>query len=314
MYVKYILEGDSRRVAGRRDLRQARFDPCLRMKKAQAITGVKRLSAESTPADKFARLVEIMAALRGPDGCPWDREQTHESLKKYLIEEAYEAVDAIDDGDPVELAEELGDVLLQVVFHAQMGREAGRFDISTVLDAINAKMISRHPHVFGPDRLETAEAVLRRWEDAKNEEKKSRKSILEEIPASLPALMKAHLIQDRVRRVGFDWENVEQVFAKLEEEVEEFREAVGGGNRARIREELGDLLFALVNVARFVGEEPEVALQHTNHKFMRRFAYIEEKLRQEGLKLEEAGLERMDHYWEEAKERTADGDSLPPGA
>ncbi|MBE7558786.1 nucleoside triphosphate pyrophosphohydrolase [bacterium] len=255
-----------------------------------------------------------MAALRGPGGCPWDREQTHESLKKYLIEEAYEAVDAIDDGDPKVLAEELGDVLLQVVFHAQMGSEAGRFDIGTVLDAINGKMLSRHPHVFGQDKLETAEAVLRRWEDAKNEEKAHRKSILEDIPSSLPALMKAHLIQDRVRRVGFDWENVEQVFDKLEEELAEFRQAIREGEKTHVREELGDLLFALVNVARFIGEEPEVALQRTNHKFMRRFAYVEQKIRERGLSLEQAGLALMDQYWEEAKTEIPNGDVPKLGA
>ncbi len=272
------------------------------------------MSEAETPAAKFARLVEIMAALRGPGGCPWDREQTHESLKKYMIEEAYEAVDAIDDGDPGELAEELGDVILQVVFHAQMAREAGRFDISTVLDAINTKMISRHPHVFGEEKLDTAEEVLRRWEDAKNEEKAHRQSILEDVPRNLPALMKAHLIQDRVRRVGFDWENVEQVFDKLEEELTEFREAIREGDRGHVREELGDLLFALVNVARFINEEPEVALQHTNHKFMRRFAYVEKKIRERGLSLEQAGLKLMDRYWEEAKEQIPNGDPSSAGA
>ena len=257
-------------------------------------------------AEKFLQLVGIMAALRGEGGCPWDREQTHETLKKYMIEEAYEAVDAIDSGDPQDLAEELGDVLLQVVFHAQMASEAGRFTIDDVLDKINGKMLSRHPHVFGEDKLDTAEEVLRRWEDAKNEEKSHRRSILEDVPQSLPALMKAHLIQDRVRRVGFDWENVEQVYAKLDEEVGEFHEAVREGDRAHIREELGDLLFALVNVARFVNEEPELALQHTNRKFAARFAYIEARLRESGIPLEKAGLELMDRYWEEAKEKLPD--------
>lgn len=251
--------------------------------------------------EKFARLVEIMARLRAPGGCPWDREQTHQTLKKYLLEEAYEVCDAIDKASDPELAEELGDVLLQVVFHAQLASEEGRFTIAEVLDSINAKLVSRHPHVFGDAQVDNSDEVLRRWEQIKTKEKAERRSILEGVPRELPALLKAYRIQEKVARVGFDWEKVEDVLGKLKEELGEFEAACLSREEAAIEEELGDLFFALVNVARFLGKEPEEALQRTIRKFTRRFNYIEDKVRQSGQDLESVSLEIMDRYWEEAK-------------
>jgi len=251
--------------------------------------------------EKFARLVELMARLRAPGGCPWDREQTHRTLKKYMVEEAYEACDAIDSGSDAAIAEELGDVLLQVVFHAQIGSEEERFTIADVLDAINTKLVSRHPHVFGDLNLENSDQVLKHWEVLKKKEKAERESILDGIPRDLPALMKAHRIQDRVARVGFDWEKIEDVFAKVREELREFEEACYGKKDDEIEEELGDLLFSLVNVARYLEKDPEEALDRTIRKFQKRFRYIEQKVHESGEDLQAVSLEIMDRYWEEAK-------------
>lgn len=254
---------------------------------------------------RFEKLVEIMSRLRGPGGCPWDRKQTHETLKSYLIEEAYEACDAVDRGDDRELCEELGDVLLQVVFHAQVAAEEKRFNIDDVIEAISQKLISRHPHVFGDLELKDAEAVLDHWQKLKakekEEQKQKRASILEGVPRQLPALMKAHRIQQRVARVGFDWEKIEDVFAKLKEEVGEFETACLEKDDRKIEEELGDLFFAAVNVARYLEKDPEEALHRTIDKFIRRFNYIEQQVEQSGKDLHDAGLEEMDRYWEEAK-------------
>ncbi len=250
---------------------------------------------------KFLELVEIMKRLRSPGGCPWDLEQTHESLKKYLIEEAYELLESIDAGDDPAIAEECGDVLLQVVFHAQIAEEEGRFDIGDVLDAISEKMIRRHPHVFGDRTAEDADAVLRQWSVLKQQEKPSRDSILDGVPSNLPALMKAHHIQDKVSRVGFDWQRIEEVFEKFEEEWQEFNQAHTEENRQHLEEELGDLLFALVNIARYVDVDPENALTKTNRKFIRRFNYIERELKKAGQSPDDATLEEMDALWDEAK-------------
>jgi len=251
--------------------------------------------------EKFAKLVEIMARLRAPGGCPWDREQTHQSLKRYLIEEAYEACDAVDSGEDRLLVEELGDVLLQVVFHAQIASEEKRFTIEDVLDAINTKLVTRHPHVFDELKLDNAEQVLKHWEGFKVKEKKERKSILDGIPRQLPALMKAHRIQERVARVGFDWEKVEDVFKKVREELREFEEACYSQDEDKIEDELGDLFFAVVNVARFLEKDPEAALERTIGKFTRRFHYIEQQVKASGRNLQEAPLEVMDRYWEDSK-------------
>jgi tetrapyrrole methylase family protein/MazG family protein len=259
------------------------------------------MSDSSKAGEKFQELVQIMARLRAPEGCPWDREQTHQKLKKYLIEEAYELLEAIDDCDDAAIAEECGDVLLQVVFHAQIAEEENRFDIDDVLTTINEKLIRRHPHVFGDRAAHTADEVLRNWEADKQKEKPERESILDGIPRHFPALMRAEKMQKKAAKVGFDWERIEQVLDKFEEEWREFRQAYKDENPEEIRAEMGDLFFALVNVARYVDVESEEALHQTNHKFERRFKYIENKLKEQNRTLEESNLEEMDGLWDEAK-------------
>lgn len=260
--------------------------------------------------EKFEDLVAIMAKLRSPDGCPWDNEQTHETLKKYMLEEAYELIESIDAKDDKAIIEECGDVLLQVVFHARIAEEEGRFTIDDVVKKICDKLISRHPHVFGDRDAHSAEEVLRNWETDKKKEKPERESILDGIPIHLPALMQAHRIQERVSRVGFDWQQIEEVFEKFEEEWQEFREARSEEHRQKVEEELGDLLFALVNVARYVDVDPEQALAKTNRKFSRRFNYIERQTKQAGKTLDDASLEEMDAFWEEAKQIEKKGQAV----
>lgn len=241
-----------------------------------------------------------MHRLRAPGGCPWDREQTHSSLIKYLIEESYEAADAIQSGDDLELQKELGDVLLQVVFHAEIASEGNRFSIREVIEAISTKMIQRHPHVFGDAKVEDSEAVLRQWESIKKVERGEGASILDGIPAALPALLRAERLQARASKVGFDWENPTQVLAKIREELGELEEVMGGA-KEKVTEELGDLLFAVANLARFLKIDPEQALQDCNRKFLQRFRHIETTLVSRGSSVEEAGLTEMDALWEEAK-------------
>ncbi len=251
---------------------------------------------------KFRHLVEIMEMLRAPDGCPWDREQSHESLKQYLIEETYEVLEAIDLKDMDKLAEELGDVLLQVVFHAQVAREHGEFDIGDVITEVCQKMINRHTHIFGDVELNSAEQVVDNWEAIKKEEKglKSHTQVLKDIPNILPALMRSYKVQKKAALAGFDWDKIEDAVAKLEEEFEELKEAYRTGNKDEIHEEMGDLLFAVVNVSRFLKEEPELALTDAIEKFIRRFAYVEKNANRP---LEEMTLQEMDSLWNQAKER-----------
>jgi len=256
---------------------------------------------QSQVTAEFIRLVEIMARLRSDGGCPWDREQTHESLMKYLIEESYEVSESIAEGNDDALVEELGDVLLQVVFHARIAEEENRFHIGDVLAKICDKMIHRHPHVFSDACAETAEDVLRRWESDKQKEKENRESILEGIPKQLPALMRAQRMQDRASWVGFDWERFEEVLDKFEEEWREFREACEEGKNDRIEEELGDLFFALVNVSRLRKMDAEQCLTRTTDKFQSRFGYIERKLKDRGKEVHQSTLAEMDSLWEEAK-------------
>jgi tetrapyrrole methylase family protein / MazG family protein len=256
--------------------------------------------------EEFERLVDIMRRLRAPDGCPWDREQTHETLKPYLIEEAYEVLDAIEAGDDRALAEELGDVLLQVVFHAQVASEDDRFGVNDVAKAIADKLVRRHPHVFGDVEADTPEKVLKNWDAIKKEEKAEKgeadKGLLDDVPRHLPALLRAENLQRKAARVGFDWEKLEEVTAKAREEVTEFIETIEQKeSESRVIEELGDLLFSIVNVARFIGISPEEALSRTNRKFVTRFRYIESKLAASGSSPAEASLEQMDLFWEEAK-------------
>ncbi|MFN3395826.1 MAG: nucleoside triphosphate pyrophosphohydrolase [Thermodesulfovibrionales bacterium] len=249
----------------------------------------------------FERLVEIMASLRGEKGCPWDKEQTRESLKPFLVEETYEVLEAIDEKDPEKMKEELGDLLFQIIFHSRIAEEKGEFDIHDVVRKISDKMIARHPHVFGEERFETSEEVLRQWEERKKEEGKIRESILEGIPKELPSLLRAHRIQARAARVGFDWERVEDVLKKLDEEIKEFKEALDKQDQAAIEDELGDIFFVLVNISRFVGVNPEDALRKTISKFISRFRYIEMKAAESERSLSDMTLQEMDNLWEEAK-------------
>lgn len=241
-------------------------------------------------------LLQIMDKLLSPEGCPWDREQTHASLVRYLIEESYEVIEAIEQQDMNRLQEELGDLLLQVVFHAALAEREGWFNFGDVARTVSRKMIDRHPHVFGSLQLESSEAVMENWEDFKKKEGK--KHLLEGIPAMLPALMRAEKMQEKAARVGFDWADVGGALEKFKEEADELAQAQG---EQEVREETGDLLFALVNIARFKGVEPEQALQATNDKFARRFRYIEEQLRLRQRDLKQASLQEMDELWEEAK-------------
>ncbi|GBE01496.1 nucleoside triphosphate pyrophosphohydrolase [bacterium BMS3Abin08] len=253
--------------------------------------------------DKFERLVSIMDRLRDKNGCPWDREQTRESLKPFLIEEAYELLEAIEENSPGKIKEEIGDLLFQLIFHARISEELGEFDIRDVLDSITEKMVSRHPHVFGNLDLESTEEVVQRWEEHKKREGKLRDSVLEGVPRALPSLLRAQRVQERASRVGFDWKEAGGVLEKIEEELEEFREAVRSGEGKRMEEELGDLLFSIVNLSRFVNINPEEALRRTTDRFIRRFRYIETGARAMGRKLDELSLEEMDRLWEEAKEK-----------
>ncbi|AGT30512.1 hypothetical protein M493_00510 [Geobacillus genomosp. 3] len=253
---------------------------------------------------RFETLRRVIATLRGPDGCPWDRKQTHASLKRYLLEEAYELLEAIDENDDDHMVEELGDVLLQVMLHAQIGADSGLFSIDDVIRTLTAKMIRRHPHVFGNVTAETAEQVTVNWEKIKEEEKggEQPESILAGIPKSLPGTMRAYELQKKAAKVGFDWDDVAPIWQKVEEEMAEFRAETSGGRHAELVGEFGDVLFALINLARYYGIQPEEALQMANDKFARRFAYIEEQVRKSGRPITSFSLAELDRFWEEAKE------------
>jgi tetrapyrrole methylase family protein/MazG family protein len=247
----------------------------------------------------FDRLAEIMDQLR--EKCPWDKKQTRQSLKPFLIEETYEILEAIDEDDPDKIKEELGDLLLQIMFHARIAREQGEFDINDVIEGISEKMLKRHPHVFGEEEFSTAEEVVEQWEERKKEEGKLRDSVLEGVPKSMPSLLRAHRLQSRAANVGFDWEKAEDVIKKVEEEIGEFQEALTKREKDDIEDELGDIFFSLVNVARFVGINPEDALRKTISKFISRFRHLEIRAAEEGLDLRQMSLEEMDKLWEEAK-------------
>lgn len=256
----------------------------------------------------FARLHEIVGILRSPGGCPWDREQTHESIRKNLIEETYEVIETIDEDDPEHMQEELGDLLLQVMLHSQMEEEVGTFNVFDVIQGLNDKLIFRHPHVFGQNQAEDADAALANWEQMKAEEKRRKglmpeeASVLDGIPRDLPALMKAYKLQKKASKVGFDWDQIGDVFLKIEEELGELREAVEQGFDPEEQvAELGDLLFAASNAARFLHADPEEALARTNRKFIKRFRFIEEELRARGKTVQESSLEEMDEIWQQAK-------------
>lgn len=271
----------------------------------------------------FEELIELMKKLRSPDGCPWDREQTYATLAPMLLEEAYEAFEAVEDareGRPRELRDELGDLLFQIVFYAQVAKERGDFSIEDVTDAIHEKMVRRHPHVFGDTTANDSATVLRNWEVMKAEERRAagaserEESLLDGVSSKAPALMEAHQLSTKAARVGFDWQRIEDIFAKLEEEIGELRAAVhthttsnSEADHAQVREEIGDLLFAATNIARHLGVEPEAALKLTNRKFRRRFGYIETKLRERGQAFDATTLDEMETLWQEAKGKKADG-------
>jgi tetrapyrrole methylase family protein / MazG family protein len=258
-----------------------------------------------TAGEKFQKLVDILARLRAPGGCPWDREQTLDTIKPYLLEETYEVLDAIDARDWSELTGELGDLLLQAVFFSQIAAEQNLFRIEDALDAINQKLIRRHPHVFGEENAETAGDVRRIWGEVKAAEKKQKggdtAGLLESVPRALPALVEAQQITSRAAHVGFDWDSPDQVLEKLHEELAEFDAARRGAKQEEMEGELGDMLFVLVNLARFANVDPEQALRKTNAKFRARFGYIERKLGERGKSPEAATLDEMEALWQESK-------------
>ena len=261
--------------------------------------------AES-PAALFEALLQIMARLRGPDGCPWDREQTATSLKPFLIEEAYEVLEAIESGISDAVAEELGDLLFQVVFHARLAEEAGVFTISDVLTRLARKMVHRHPHVFGEARVGDARTALTQWEAIKHAEAAeagTRRSVIDGVPRSLPSLLRAQRMQSKASRVGFDWPDAPAAWKKVREEIAELDDAIGSGDGAHVQEELGDTLFSLVNVARLSGMDAEEALQGAIEKFRRRFTAVEAELETAGRSAAQAGPEELDRLWETVKAR-----------
>ena len=268
----------------------------------------------------FEALVALQARLRAPNGCPWDREQTHDSLRTYLVEETYEVLDALDSADPAELAGELGDLLLQVIFHAELAAEAGRFDIGDVIERVHAKMVSRHPHVFGKVKVRTSAQVLKNWEQLKAEERRAAEkapdkasgtsgaggaSVLDGVPRTLPALLEAHQLTRRAANVGFDWKNVDGLFEKLSEEAGELREVLDSKDRARLEEEVGDLFFVGVNLARFLGLDAEIALKRANRKFSGRFREMERVAASRGQRVGALSSEELESLWSEAKDREA---------
>lgn len=261
----------------------------------------------SESENQLERLLEIMRRLRGPGGCPWDRKQSSDSIKMYAIEEAYEVVEAIESGSISALEEELGDLLLQVVFHAQMQSEAGRFDFEDVARGISEKLVRRHPHVFGHMVVSGSDEVLTNWDAIKRQERAAKgetaegASILEGVPRALPALQRAHEVQKRAARAGFDWAAAEDVLAKLEEEIAEVREAMQSGDELALKEELGDLLFSGVNVCRFLGFNAEDLLRANVKKFERRFRLLEQRVRAEGSVLSDLSIEVLEAHWQAVK-------------
>lgn len=255
--------------------------------------------------DDFRRLVDIMARLRAEGGCEWDRAQTHGTLRKYLLEETHEVLDAIARKDPSFLCEELGDLLIQILFHAQIAKENGQFGISDVISSISEKMVRRHPHVFSDATAESPEAVSLQWDHIKrNIENRNPSSLIGGVPKQFPSLLRASKLTKKAARVGFDWENTEQVLEKVGEETRELKEALAGGDAEEMEHELGDVLFALVNLARFLRIDPEVALMGANDRFERRFQAMEKIAAESGGSIEGADLATLDRFWEMAKKAT----------
>ena len=251
--------------------------------------------------EAFAELLEVIATLRVE--CPWDRKQTMESLRALSIEEVYELGDAILAGDMAEVKKELGDLLMHIVFYAQIGSEKEAFDITDVLNSICEKLKYRHPHIYGEVKVDSAEEVLQNWEQLKLKEKGRKHRVLEGVPVSLPALVKAYRIQDKARGAGFDWKQKEEVWTKVKEELQEFETEIAKADQEKMEQEFGDFLFSIINVARLYGINPENALEKTNRKFIRRFGYVEDKAKETGKNLSDMSLEEMEVYWQEAKGR-----------
>lgn len=254
----------------------------------------------SQDVKQFATLVDIIARLRAPDGCPWDRKQTHASLRENLLEECYEVLETLDEGDSAKLCDELGDLLMQVVLHTQIATEAGEFELEDVLSSINTKLIHRHPHIFGSLKVKDAEEVALNWEVLKQEEREADTSMLASAPKQMPALGYSQAIQRRVAQVGFDWEDIDGVIDKLAEEVSEFKQAESREERAG---EFGDLLFTLANIARRLGVDLEAALRQANKRFYRRFTCMEEVCRQRGVNIGDLSFDEQNALWEEAKKK-----------
>ncbi len=263
------------------------------------------------PGEWFERLVAIQKRLRDPGGCPWDREQTHHTLRTYLIEEAYEVLDALESGDDEKFADELGDLLLQVTFHSQIASEAGRFSVSDVIRAVHEKMIRRHPHVFGEKRARDSAEVLKNWQKIKAQERQAKdpvspahrqpESALDGVPRTIPATLEGFQLTKKAARTGFDWDDAAGIFEKMREETDEVRQAVNSGDQPRIEEELGDLLFAAVNLARFLHVDPEIALKHANAKFVRRFHQMERLATENGRAFEDVPRPEKEALWVSAK-------------
>jgi tetrapyrrole methylase family protein / MazG family protein len=288
------------------------------------LSRAKSKSAKTTSVNPsfgklFEDLVELQIRLLAPNGCPWDREQTHESLRTYLIEEAYEVLDALESGDPDKFAEELGDLLLQIIFHSQLASQSGRFNVGDVIERVHTKMVRRHPHVFGTDKADSAADVLKNWEQLKAEERRQDRvarglseenasdekpaSLLSGIPRTLPAVMEAHQLTRRASRVGFDWPNIAGVLEKLREEIQELEAEIATGHGAKIESEAGDLLFSVVNVVRFLKLDPEIALKKANRKFTERFRDMENEAAAAGEKLADLSAPELDVLWNSAKAR-----------
>ena len=261
------------------------------------------MSDDKKTGEKFSEVLELMAQMRRENGCPWVREQTHQSLKPFLLEESHELLDALNGKDPAKIAEELSDLLYQIVFHCQIGAENGTFTAAQVISNLEAKIVRRHPHVFGGDALPDAEAVTKQWAQIKAQERvaDTAGSALGSLPKSMPALARAQAISERAARVGFDWPNIEPVWQKVEEELSELKNAWASGDRQRTGEELGDVFFSLVNLARFMGVQAEDVASQTTDRFIERFTYVDNQLRAAGKTPEQSSLKEMDRLWEEAK-------------
>ena len=253
--------------------------------------------------DEFKKLTEIVDILMGKNGCPWDKVQTRESLKPYLVEETYETLEALDSNNPEEIKEELGDLLYQILFHAKISENKNEFNITDVIESISNKMVRRHPHVFKEKNLETPDQVVTQWEEIKTKEKSKigRKSVLDGIPLNLPSLQRSQKLQKKAAKQGFDWDEISSVLGKLDEEIVEFKNAVQSGKKKDMKEELGDILFVLVNIAKFNKIDAEEALRSTNNKFIKRFQHIEAEVAKRGKTLKETPLEELEQYWQDAK-------------